>query len=78
MVRFDQRRSAGIAKPSKYIVSSLTHTVDNFRNLLYTKRNIIIGENMNVSSLEYLNRLISGKYSKKVKDQYNEYKRTIA
>jgi hypothetical protein len=33
---------------------------------------------MNVSSLEYLARLLSGKYSKKVKDQYNEYKRVIA
>jgi len=32
---------------------------------------------MYVSSLEYLDRLLSGKYSKKVKDKYNEYKRTI-
>jgi hypothetical protein len=32
---------------------------------------------MSVSSLEYLKQIISGKYSKKVKDQYNEYKRVI-
>ena len=76
-VKFDQRRSARIPKPLKNIVSSLTQAIDSFRNLLYTERNIIIGGNMYVSSLEYLNKLLSGKYSKKVKDQYNEYKRTI-
>ena len=48
----------------------------NLSHILVTLT-IFLGGFMYVSSLEYLDRLLSGKYSKKVKDQYNEYKRII-
>ena len=36
-----------------------------------------IGVDMTVSSLEYFKAMLSGKYAAKVKQRYDEFKRTI-